>query len=377
MARFLPRFESLEVRETPAAAGILAVGVGPGGPPRVAVYDSNSGARLAEFQAFENSFTGGVTVAVGDVTGDAVPDLIVGAGNGGGPRVRVFNGVTIRTGFNAESAVVADFFAFESSQRGGVTVASGRFNGTNFDEVVVGAGPGGGPRVRVLDGQTLTTQGRTYTSERIGDTVANFFAYEPSLRTGVNVAANSVTATLNPFSDLVVAPGSGGGPRVRVLSGIQINGQRTNFTGNQAVDQVANFFVGNPDSRTGLFVASGDINLDGVADVFVGTGPGTPATVTVFSGAPMRTNPNFNGLAAFDVLSAFQPTASYSNGVTVGASYQQTAGQAQILTGIGGAGRVSEAALSRFLAIGSTFTRQQLFTLIPDATRIAGANAGT
>ena len=377
MSRFVPRVSALEGRVMPSFSGLFAVGAGPGAPPRVDVYDNTTGARLTQFQPFENTFTGGVTVAVGDVTGDLLPDLIVGASEGGGPRVQVYNGATLRTGFNAAASLIADFFAFESSQRGGVTVTTGRFFGTSFDEVVVGAGPGGGPRVRILDGQQILLQGRAYTSNLPIDTVANFFAYEPTLRTGVNVAANPVTQTFSLYSDLIVAPGSGGGPRVRVLSGFQIAGQRTAFTSNLPTDQLANFFAGDPNNRSGLFVASADVNFDGSADVFVGTGAGIPAAVTIYNGAFIRSNPNFTGRAAGDIVTQFQPIANYSNGVTVGMTQSQNAGQGLLISGTGGAGKVGTAVLSRFSFVGSNLVRQPLFTVVPVPGLIAGANVST
>jgi hypothetical protein len=377
MSRFVPRVSALEGREMPSFSGLFAVGGGPGSSPRVDVFDNTTGARITQFQPFENTFLGGVTVAVGDVTGDLVPDLIVGASEGGGPRVQVYNGATLRTGFNPSASLIADFFAFESSQRGGVTVSAGRFFGPSFDEVVVGAGPGGGPRVRVLDGQQIVQQGRAYTSNLLNDTVANFFAFEPTLRTGVNVAANPVTQTLSLYSDLIVAPGFGGGPRVRVLSGFQIAGQLRAYTSNFPTDQLANFFVGNPNTRSGLFVASADVNFDGSADVFVGTGPGVLSAVTIYNGVNIRANPNFTGLGAGDIVTQFQPIANYANGVTVGMTQFQNAGQGLLITGTGGAGQVSTAVLSRFNFVGANLVRQPLFTVVPVPGLIAGAYVST
>ena len=47
--------------------------------------------RIAGFFADNQSFSGGVTVAAGDVDGDGVADIVTGAG-AGGAHVRVWNG---------------------------------------------------------------------------------------------------------------------------------------------------------------------------------------------------------------------------------------------------------------------------------------------
>src|SRR5437868_951393 len=77
---FRPQFEQLEDRLAPA---LTAVGAGPGGEPLVTILDQ-TGAAVHSFLAYAPAFTGGVEVAMADVTGDGVPDNITGAGPGGG-----------------------------------------------------------------------------------------------------------------------------------------------------------------------------------------------------------------------------------------------------------------------------------------------------
>src|SRR5262249_23494323 len=72
--------------------GMVAVGAAAGPPPAVRVYDARTGAPVASFLAFGANFVGGVHVAVGDVNGDGVLDVIVGAGAGSFPHVKVVDG---------------------------------------------------------------------------------------------------------------------------------------------------------------------------------------------------------------------------------------------------------------------------------------------
>jgi hypothetical protein len=72
---------------------------------------------LASFYADNPYFPGGVNVGAGDVTGDGQADIITGAGQGGAPRVRVFDGVT--------AAEVATFLAYDPAFSGGVFVGAG------------------------------------------------------------------------------------------------------------------------------------------------------------------------------------------------------------------------------------------------------------
>ena len=64
-----------------------------GGGPHVEVFSGADLSLLASFYAYDPFFSGGVTVAAGDLNGDGRVDLITGAGPGGPDDVRVFSGL--------------------------------------------------------------------------------------------------------------------------------------------------------------------------------------------------------------------------------------------------------------------------------------------
>ena len=120
----------------------IIAGAGSGGGPMVAVFRAD-GTLLNTFFAYDPSFRGGVTVGAGDVTGDGRADIVAGAGDGGGPMVAVFNMAGRRE---------AAFFAYEAGFRGGVNVAVGDVDGNGVSEVVTGVGNGGSSLVKVFSG---------------------------------------------------------------------------------------------------------------------------------------------------------------------------------------------------------------------------------
>ncbi|MBN9523891.1 FG-GAP repeat protein [bacterium] len=124
----------------------VALGAGVGGAPRVRVLDGATGAELVNTFAYAEDFRGGVNVALGDLDGDGKAELIVGAGVGGGPHVRV---IDVATGMERYA-----FMAYEEQARGGVFVTAADLNGDGTDELVTGAGVGGAPVEAVYDGPT-------------------------------------------------------------------------------------------------------------------------------------------------------------------------------------------------------------------------------
>src|SRR5262249_34599298 len=180
---------------------LIAVGPGEGGGAEVRVLNAQTGAMVAHYFPFGPGWKGSITVGLGDLKGDGHVDVVMGAGSGGAPRVVAYD---VQTG-----ALVANFFAYEPSFRGGINVSVGDVDGDGKADIVTGAGAGGAPRVVVFSGASVVTGAANPAM------LASFFAYDSSFRNGVNVAAGDVNG--DGKADIIAGVGTGGAPRVTVF----------------------------------------------------------------------------------------------------------------------------------------------------------------
>lgn len=231
------------------------------GNGKVSLNDAFTGNFIRAFLPFGTGYTGGVYVAAGDINGDGRDDVIVGAGSGGGPHVRVFDGNT--------GTILRDFFAYDMGFTGGVRVASGDLNGDGFDDIVTGSGPGAVPTVKVFSGFNNAVIGNMLTPGlQAYVAVAEGPGWGPSIVVGNDTALQ--TYTLNGTFGISIVPYSG-------------------FTG-------------------GVRVAAGDVNGDGIDDLITGPAGSLGPFVKGFSGT------NQTLLHAF-----FAFNSSFSGGVSVSA----------------------------------------------------------
>ena len=197
----------------------VATGARSGGGPLVRVFDVDKQS-LSSFYAFDPGFRGGVDIAAGDIDGDGASEIIAAAGPGGGPHVRVFK---------TNGSLVSEFFAYGATFRGGVEVSAGDIDGDGKAEIITGAGPGGGPHIRVFTAA--------------GTAVKEFLAYDVGFRGGVDVAVMPKTTEWAPL--IITAPLSKGGPHIKYF-----DGATTNLT--------KEFFAYEPEFTGGVRIAVGN-----------------------------------------------------------------------------------------------------------------------
>ena len=275
--------------------GFYLAGSDAGSPSRVQAFDRLTGALTFDFSPF-GAFAGGIRVATGDVNGDGTPDIVVSAGPGAGPHVKIYSGI--------DGALLASFFAYGAGFTGGVDVAVADLNGDGFAEIITGSGPGAGPHIKVFDGVTF------------GE-IASYYAFDPGFLGGIRVAVGDTNGDGSP--DLIVGAQQGAEPRVTVFSG------RDNSV-------LQDFFAFDPGFLGGVFVASGDVNGDGFADIIIGAGLGGVPAVSVFSGREGSQLVSF--LANDDVVDVVG-TVPFDGGVRVAAVDFDNNGIDDILTAKG------------------------------------------
>ena len=229
----------------------------------------------------------------------------------------------ISDGTSVGTVLIADISsAAGGSQPGELTNVSGTLffaatdptNGRELWSLVRGLSAGFPIRVAGADagGQALVYVYQSQTTSGPGQIVQTIQPYG-SFTGGVRVATGDIDG--DGLVDVVTAAGPGAGPHVRVFnaaSGAPVSGP------------LASFFAYDPAFAGGVFVATGDVNGDGRADII--TGAGTVPHVEVFSGVDGSLIRSF---FAYDP--AFQGGAHVSAGDVTGD------GSDDIVTGAGDA----------------------------------------
>jgi hypothetical protein len=135
--------------------------------------------------------------------------------------------------------------------------------------------------------------------------LAEFFAYDPGLAGGVQVAVGDVLGTGTP--QIITGTGPGGAPHIRIFTVDPVTG---------AVAPVGpGFFAYPPGFIGGASVAVANVDGTGPAELITGTGPGGAPHVRIWRIDPATGDPTEFGPGLF----AYDP--AFIGGVNVAGGY--------------------------------------------------------
>lgn len=252
--------------------------------------------------AYGSTFKGGVHVALGDVNGDGIPDLITAPGHGAEPTIKVFNLLT--------GALIEQFDVYGVKFRNGVNVALGDLNADGFNDLVVT------PTLGNAVVQTfINTKNAAQPFGPLGATppkatapvltpTTQFLAFSPKFLGGATIVVNDVLLT-GTSAQIIVGSGPGMPATVDIFPGNATGSVKTTLAPLASFNPFVKGFCG------GVTVAS----MGALITVGAGIGghssfqewsvlPGAPPTTTLVieidnvflnSNAPLQIATNLTG----------------------------------------------------------------------------------
>jgi len=173
---------------------LQAVGANVGAFPNVRVFDRQTGQAIFNILPFGANFGGGIRATLADVNGDGIRDILVSPLTGGASRIRIFDGATGLPLTNG----LGNLTAFTAAHTGGINLAVGDVNGDSVVDVLAQSLVAGKRSVRIFNGLNAallasydaapgSTPARRHVRVFGGLTVAqlnHFFATHPRFRGG-------------------------------------------------------------------------------------------------------------------------------------------------------------------------------------------------
>lgn len=228
----------------------IVVGSPAGSEPQVIILNSD-GKLLKKFLAYDKKFRGGVNIALANFDNNEQPEIVTVPASGGSAQVRIFDN---------NGKIIKQFLAANKKIVGSWSIAAGNVDGKGGNKIVIGFGSGQEPQVRTFD--------------KDGNLASVFLAYEKKFRGGVKVAVANIDGRKNrDQAEIITVPGKGRDTQVKIFN---------NFGQLQKA-----FLAYNKNWQEGANLAIGDVNNDGINEIAVGANPGGAPHIRVFDNQGM------------------------------------------------------------------------------------------
>lgn len=266
--------ETLEGRRVMAASVAVGSEIGFGSTPQVRLLDAETGAVQAQVLAFESDFKGGVRVAMGDVDGDGIAEVLAASGPGRVGEVRVFKQQTSGGTTTLSELVAYRTLPFGPNYRGGVEIACGDVDGNGREDIVAAMSRGAG---------TVNV----FRSVAAADPVENTaFRTLTAFGGRFNGGASVAVADIGTFTAGRLADGDTPDNKVEIVvaSGAGMRAGVVVYDVSAAPRVVGRIAPGSATHLGGFWVTSGRVDADALDDIIVSAGRGGGGVTEVYVG---------------------------------------------------------------------------------------------